>query len=170
MSRCLYQTDVPTNIRFSYRTDRRCRAALHHANILRRATIKRLVPNTDGDLLLFHKRTFRIESAEPSFAALAPLALGHSREKLLDEAELSDDGMLWKVDIDWIKEGNHKFKTWDSTILGHIKISEGPVIAEVNSENRAQRRRKEIEKRLGTLATHESTLAQTLEQMRKNTP
>jgi len=30
--------------------------------------------------------------------------------------------------------------------------------------------RKEIEKRLGTLATHESTLAQTLEQMRKNTP
>lgn len=43
------------------------------------------------------------------------------------------------------------------------------MIAEVNSENRAKRMRKEIEKRLGTLATHESTLAQTLEQMRKNT-
>ena len=113
---------------------------------------------------------FRIESAEAAFDALAPLAVGHSREELLDDAELSDDGKLRKVDIDWIKKGNRKFKTWDNTVLGHIKISEGRVIAEVNSENRAKRIRKEIEKRLGTLATHESTLAQTLEQMRKNTP
>jgi hypothetical protein len=126
--------------------------------------------NTDGDLLLFHTLTFRIESAEAAFDALAPLAVGHSREELLDDAELSDDGKLRKVHIDWIKAGNRKFKTWDNTILGHIKISEGRVIAEVNSENRAKRMRKEIEKRLGSLATHVSTLAQTLEQMRKNTP
>ena len=105
--------------------------------------------NTDGDPLLFHTLTFRIESAEAAFDALAPLAVGHSREELLDDAELSDDGKLRKVDIDWIKEGNRKFKTWDNTILGHIKISEGRVIAEVNSENRAKRMRKEIEKRLG---------------------
>src|ERR1700745_1414471 len=126
--------------------------------------------NTDGDPLLFHALTFRIESAEAAFDALAPLAVGRSREELLADAELSDDGKLRKVDIDWIKEGNRKFKTWDNTILGHIKISEGRVIAEVNSENRAKRICKEIEKRLGTQATHESTLAQTLEQMRKNTP
>src|SRR5260370_37437755 len=124
--------------------------------------------NTDGDPLLFHTLTFRIESAEAAFDALAPLAVGHSREDLLDDAELMDDWRLRKVDIDWIKEGNRKFKTWDNTILVHIKISEGRVIVEVNSENRAKRMRKEIEKRLGTLATHESTLAQTLEQMRKN--
>jgi len=126
--------------------------------------------NTDGDPLLFHTLTFRIESAEAAFDALAQLAVGHSREELLDDAELSDDGKLRKVDIDWIKEGNRKFKTWDNTILGHIKISEGHVIAEVNSENRAKRLRKEIEKRLGAMVAHESTLAQTLEQMRKNTP
>ena len=77
---------------------------------------------------------------------LAPLAVGHSREELLDDAELSDDGKLRKVDIDWIKEGNRKFKTWHKTILGHIKISEGRVIAEVNSENRAKRLRREIAK------------------------
>src|SRR5260370_23383122 len=126
--------------------------------------------NTDGDLLLFHTLTFRIESAEAAFDALATLAVGHSREELLDDAELSDDGKLRKVDIDWIKEGNRKIKTWYTTILGHIKISEGRVIAEGNSENRAKRIRNGTEKRLGTLATHESTLAQTLEQMRKNTP
>src|ERR1700757_622145 len=126
--------------------------------------------NTDGDPLLFHALTFRIESAEAAFDALAPLAVGRSCEELLGDAELSDDGKLRKVDIDWIKEGNRKFKTWDNTILGHIKISEGCAIAEVNSENRAKRMRKEIAKRLGSLAVHESTIAQTLEEMRKNTP
>jgi hypothetical protein len=126
--------------------------------------------NTDGDPLLFHTLTFRIESAEAAFDALAPLAVGRSRKELLDDAELGSDGKLRKVDIDWIKEGNRKFKTWDNTILGHINISEGLVIAEVNSENRAKRLRKEIEQRLGSLAVHDSTLAQTLEEMRKNAP
>jgi len=126
--------------------------------------------NTDGDPLLFHTLAFRIESAEAAFDALAPLAVGRSREELLDDAELGDDGKLRKVDIDWIRGGNRKFKTWDNTILGHIKISDEHVIAEVNSENRAMRLRKEIEKRLGSLAVHESTVAQTLEEMRKNTP
>jgi hypothetical protein len=126
--------------------------------------------NTDGDPLLFHTLTFRIDSAEAAFDALAPLAVGRSRKELLDDAELDTDGKVRKVDIDWIKEGNRKFKTWDNTILGHIKISEGLVIAEVNSENRAKRLRKEIEKRLGSLAVHDSTLAQTLEEMRKNAP
>ena len=75
--------------------------------------------------------------------------MGRSREELLDDAELDEDGKLRKVNFDWIKEGNRKFKTWDNTILGHVKISEGRVIAEVNSENRAKRLRKQIEKRLG---------------------
>ena len=126
--------------------------------------------NTDGDPLLFHTLTFRIESAEAAFDALVPLAVGRSREELLDDTELGDDGKLRKATIDWIKEGNRKFKTWDNTILGHIKISEGRVIAEVNSESRAKRLRKEIEKRLESLAVHESTVAQTLEEMRKNAP
>jgi len=126
--------------------------------------------NTDGDPLLFHTLTFRIESAEAAFDALAPLAVGRLREELLDDAELGGDGKLRKVNIDWIREGNRKFKSWDNTILGHIKISGRLVIAEVNSESRAKRLRKEIEKRLGSLAVHESTVAQTLEEMRENAP
>jgi Protein of unknown function (DUF2384) len=123
--------------------------------------------NTDGDPLLFHTLTFRIESAEAAFDALAPLALGRSREQLLDEAELSDDGKLRKVDIDWVKKGNRKNKTWDNTIMGHIQVSAGLLTAEVNSERRAKRLRREIEKRLGAMAIHESTLVQTLEEMRE---
>jgi hypothetical protein len=74
------------------------------------------------------------------------------------------------VDFDWIREGNRRFKSWDNTILGHINISANRLIAEVNSENRAKRLRKEIEKRLGSSAVHESTIAQTLEEMREHMP
>jgi hypothetical protein len=126
--------------------------------------------NTDGDPLLFHTLMFRIASTQAAFDALAPLAVGRSREELLDDAELDDDGKLRKVNINWIKEGNRKFNTWDNTILGHIKIAEGLLTADVNSENRANRLRKEIEKRLGSTAVHQSTLVQTLEEMKKTTP
>jgi hypothetical protein len=126
--------------------------------------------NTDGDPLLFHKLTFNIDSEEAAFEALAPLAMGRSREQLLDDAELDESGKLRSVDFDWIRKGNRKIKSWDNTILGHIKIFERCLVAEVNSENRAKQLRKEIEKRLDSQAVHESTTAQTLEEMRKNLP
>jgi hypothetical protein len=126
--------------------------------------------NTDGDPLLFHTLTFRVESAQTAFETLASLAVGRSREELLDDAELDVSGKLSSVNFDWIRQGNRKFNTWDNTILGQIKIAGRRVIAEVNSENRAKRLRKEIEKRLGSMAAHESTLAKTLDEMRKNQP
>jgi SEC-C motif/Protein of unknown function (DUF2384) len=126
--------------------------------------------NTDGAPLLFHTMTFRIESAESAFEALAPLAVGRSREELLDDAEIAEGGKLRRISFDWIREGNRKFKSWENTILGHINISEGHLVAEVNSENRAKQLRKEIEKRLGSQAVQESTHAQTLEEMRENAP
>ena len=149
---------------------------LRHADLIRatylnirdRVFLPPVLCNTDGDPLLFHTLRFRIESAEAAFDALSPLAVGRSREELLDDAELGEDGKLRSVAIDWIKEGNRKFKTWDNTILGHIKISGELVIADVNSENRAKRLRKEIERRLGAMAVHESTLVQTLDDMRKH--
>jgi hypothetical protein len=139
-----------------------------YLNIRDRLFLPPVLCNTDGDPLLFHTLRFRIESAEAAFDALYPLAVGRSREELLDDAELGEDGKLRSAAIDWIKEGNRKFKTWDNTILGHIKISGELVIADVNSENRAKRLRKEIEQRLGATAAHESTLVQTLDDMRKH--
>jgi hypothetical protein len=126
--------------------------------------------NTDGDSLLFHTMTFRIQSADSAFEALATLAVGRSRAELLDDAEIFDGGKLRSIDFDWLREGNRKFKSWENTILGHIKISERHLVAEVNSENRAKQLRKEIEKRLGSQAVHENTLAQTLDEMRQNAP
>jgi hypothetical protein len=126
--------------------------------------------NTDGDPLVFHTLSFRIESAEAAFEALAPLAEGRSRDDLLSDAKLDKDGKLRRVEFDWLKRGNRKFSTWDNTILGSIKISHHSLVAEVNSEKRAVRLRKEIEKRLGPSVVHQGTVARTPDELLKNSP
>jgi hypothetical protein len=126
--------------------------------------------NTDGDPLLFHTLTFQIGSPGVAFEALAALAWGFSKEDLLGNAELDDDGAIRGVEFDWIKKGNRKIEAWDNTILGHIKISGQTLTADVNSKERAEKLHKEIHKRLGILAVHQSTKAQTPEEMMKNAP
>lgn len=126
--------------------------------------------NTDGDPLVFHTLTFQIGSAESALEALAPLAEGRSKEELLDDAEFDEEGKLRSVSFDWLKKGNSKISSWDNTILGNIKISHDSLVAEVNSEKRAKRLRGEIEKRLGASATHQRTVAQTVDEMVAKSP
>jgi hypothetical protein len=124
--------------------------------------------NTDGDPYVFHTLTFRIGSAQVAFGALASLAWGESREDLLEGADVAADGTLRSVEFDWRKKGNAMHKTWDNTILGHIKISGRTLVADVNSANRAAKLRGEIERRLGMMAVHQGTRVETPEQMLKN--
>ena len=121
--------------------------------------------NTDGDLIVFHTLTFRISSAQVAFDALAPLAWGQSKQDLLDGAELNGDGSLKEVAIDWRKKGNKMHKTWDNTILGHLKIVGRSLVVEVNSTKRAEKIREEIDRRLGFHAIHLSTISKTPEEM-----
>jgi hypothetical protein len=123
--------------------------------------------NTDGDPLHFHTLTFRVGSVACAFQALAPLAVGFSPEDLLEQAELDESGEILSVEFDWLKRGNRKMKAWENTILGSIKISKGRLVAEVNSAERAQRLRQEIEERLGLAGTHESTVSHTLDGLRE---
>jgi SEC-C motif len=126
--------------------------------------------NTDGDPLVFHTLKFRIESPEAAFEALAPLAMGRSKEDLLAEAEFDETGRLRAVNFDWLKQGNKKIPTWDNTILGSINISRGTLIAEVNSKKRAERLRNEIAKRLGGNATHQRTVRETADELIARSP
>ncbi len=126
--------------------------------------------NTDGDPLVFHTLKFRIESPEKAFEGLAPLAFGQSKEELLEDAEFDKNGKLRSVAFDWRKKGNAKIPSWDNTILGHLRISGRSLVAEVNSENRAIRFRAEVEKRLGASAVHQSTTAQTADEMLAKAP
>jgi hypothetical protein len=120
--------------------------------------------NTDGDPFVFHTLTFRVGSAQVAFDALAPLAWAMAKKDLLDGAEWNGDGSLKSVNFDWIVKGNPMHKTWDNTILGHLKISGRSLVAEVNSAQRAKRIREEVERRLGIFATHLSTTSQTPEE------
>lgn len=126
--------------------------------------------NTDGDPLHFHTLTFGTESAEAAFKALAPLAVGRTKKEVLDDAELDKEGKIRSVEFDWLKKGNRKISTWENTILGSFRISEHSLIVEVNSEKRAKRIRAKIEKRLGGTATHQSTVAKTVEEMLAESP
>jgi hypothetical protein len=131
--------------------------------------------NTDGDPLILHTLTFRTGSAHAAFEALAPLARGASKKELLAGAEMDDDGTLRSVEIPWLKKGNQIHKEWENTILGHIKISGRSLVVDVNSEKRAATICKEIERRLGILATHQRTVTQRPEAMvekakRRRTP
>jgi hypothetical protein len=123
--------------------------------------------NTDGEPLHFHTLTFRVGSVALAFQALAPLAVGFSREELLEHAEWDESGELVGVEFDWLKRGNRTMKTWENTILGSIKMSKGRCVAEVNSAERARRLRQEIEGRLGLAGTHESTVSRTLDGLRE---
>jgi hypothetical protein len=126
--------------------------------------------NTDGDPLHFHTLTFSIGSAEAAFDALAPLAVGRSKEELLEGAEFDEAGKLRSLEFDWLKKGNRKMSTWENTILGSIRIKGHSLMAKVNSEERAQQIRAEIEKRLRGTATHQSTIAKTADEMLAQSP
>ncbi|MFP5230852.1 MAG: hypothetical protein ACLGXA_24820 [Acidobacteriota bacterium] len=121
--------------------------------------------NTDGEPLLLHTLTFRVGSAQLAFDALFPLSLAESREDLLDDARIDDDGTLLEAEIPWMVPGNKMHATWENTILGHIRISGRTLTVEVNSAARAERIRREIEKRLGSYALHQGTQTQSPQEM-----
>lgn len=59
-------------------------------------------------------------------------------------------------------------KNWDNTILGHIKIEKNELLIEVNSDKRAKKAKKEIEKRLGEKVTYSATRIETPEKVLKS--
>jgi hypothetical protein len=109
--------------------------------------------NTDGDPI--ELTTLRFDLAMPmdeAFDALAPMARLPGAEFIEDETR-DASGALVAARLNWVKTGNRKIKSWDNTILGHLRLEDGRLIADVNSHRRAERLKKEIAKRLGGRAT-----------------
>lgn len=126
-----------------------------------------MLHNTDGEPLEMHTMKFELRlSPTDAFDLLAPL-LGGVREKedVLAENESGASHGLPTIDFAWYKRGNKKMKSWDNTILGHLKLSPGLLVADVNSRKRAEKLRLEIETRLGLGAVHKETLVQTAKDM-----
>lgn len=119
--------------------------------------------NTDGEPLEMHTMKFELRlSPADAFDLLAPL-LGGVREKedVLAENEYGASDEPGTIAFNWYKKGNKKMKSWDNTILGHLKLSPGLLVADVNSRRRVETLRREIETRLGLGVVHKETLVQT---------
>lgn len=120
--------------------------------------------NTDGDSLLPHRLVYEIDSPRAAFDALSPLCLTSTGEELLAEAGFDPKGELRDIEFSWQKRGNEKNKSWDNTILGHIRIAGREMNIEVNSETRAHKIRALVEEMLPG-ARYKTTLIESLQAM-----
>jgi len=122
--------------------------------------------NTDGEPFSLHKLVFDL-NAPPhvAFDVLKHLALDELDEDLLSDATRDSDGKLTRVRFSWKKRGNKKHAGWDNTVLGWIEIEGTRLIAEVNSEARADAIRKNIETALGNGVRYRTSEIQSPERM-----
>lgn len=120
--------------------------------------------NTDGDPMLPHRLVYEIDSPRAAFDALSPLCLTDTAEELLAEAGFDAHGELRSVEFSWQKRGNEKNKSWENTVLGHIKIDGRSMNIEVNSENRAKKIRTLVEEMLPG-ARYKTTVIESLQAM-----
>ena len=122
--------------------------------------------NTDGEPLSLHKLVFDLNAPpQAAFDALKHLALDELDEDLLADATRDSEDKLTRVRFSWKKRGNKKHAGWDNTVLGWIEIDGTRLIAEVNSEARADAIRKKIETALGEDIRYRASEIQSPERM-----
>jgi hypothetical protein len=122
--------------------------------------------NTDGEPLLLHKLVFELSvPPQAAFDALKHLALDELDEDLLGDATRDSEDKLTRVRFSWTKHGNKKHAGWGNTVLGWIEIDGMCLIAEANSEARADAIRKKIETALGECIRYRVSEIQSPERM-----
>ena len=113
-------------------------------------TMPRLV-NTDGEPLQPHKLIYDIDGAETAVRKLADLSAIDTLDEIIDAAEKDNHGTIKRAQLDWSRE-NTAAGDGSGTILGHIEIGRKRLTVSVNSANRAQAIREEIDRRMGATA------------------
>ena len=122
--------------------------------------------NTDGEPFSPHKLVFDLNSPpQAAFDALKHLALDELDEDLLADATRDCKDELTRVRFSWKKRGNKKHPGWGNTVLGWIEIDGPRLIAEVNSQARADAIRKTIETALGEDVRYRASEIQSPERM-----
>ena len=119
--------------------------------------------NTDGDPLSMRRLIFAIDSPAAAFQALKGLAVGHSEEELLQDAEYAADGELRRVAFNWTRRGNSQQKGREITVLGRIDLEGTQLAAEVNSAERAAEFKRLVSEQLGEKARYRVTEIQSKE-------
>lgn len=105
--------------------------------------------NTDGNPLEFHRLIYEVSSTEEAFVKLSDLCVTIDSVELYADAELDDNGRIIRVEIPWDRQGHKTSPGMPNTVLGSISINGHRLTAEVNSAERAEALRQEIDTRLG---------------------
>jgi hypothetical protein len=123
------------------------------------------IRNTDGEPLEPRTLYFDVESAQGAFDALVSLAVGTSREELLEEAKFDARGALVEALIPWVKRTDPKRSSLETVLMGRLRIKDQKLIVEVNSAGRAKAIRALIEKSLAGRVRYRRTRRQPIEKV-----
>jgi hypothetical protein len=124
-----------------------------------------VILNTDGDPMNVHTIHYEIDSPDLAFSRLSDLCVTESEETLRSAAQLDAEGGIVHIEIPWTRKGYRKNSALENTILGSLVIEGRNLKVTVNSAERAERIRKEIETRLGKGAKYKTTVFQSTEYM-----
>jgi hypothetical protein len=122
--------------------------------------------NTDGDVLQLTK-LYYILTCPPrqAFNALATLSLAEDVDAFIQEGKLDKHGELVSIELPWLKKGNLTHASWENTVMGHMAIDGNLLTIDVNSQERADEIKCELESRLGNQASFRNALIQSSEKM-----
>jgi hypothetical protein len=126
--------------------------------------------NTDGHPLEFHRLIYEVRSAAEAFEKLCDLCVTMKPEELDTDAKRDKTGRIIQVEFPWDRMGHKASPGMSNTILGHIVIDGRRLTAEVNSAERAETLRHEIDVRLGGDARFKVDEIQDLDAMMSKSP
>ena len=107
--------------------------------------------NTDGDPMEFHRLIYEIHSTDEAFEKLCDLCVTMTPEELSAGAQRDNAGRIVRVEFPWDRLGHKKMSGMPNTVLGRIVLDGQRLIAEINSAERAEALRREIDSRLGNV-------------------
>lgn len=119
--------------------------------------------NSDGERLEPRTLYFDVDSAQVAFDVLAPLAIGSTREELLEDGKFDRNGVLVEAMVPWIKRTDGKRVGLETVLMGRIRIKDRKLTVKVNSVARAKVIRALIERSLAGRVRYRRTRKQPLE-------
>jgi hypothetical protein len=112
--------------------------------------------NTDDEDYVVNDIYFSLAcTPQEAFNLLVDMS-GLDKNEILQDG-IFEQGQLIEIDFQWVKKGNSIHKKWDNTILGHINIKKDKLKISVNSNERAEQARQEIEARLKDKVSYYTT-------------
>jgi hypothetical protein len=124
--------------------------------------------NTDGEKLAFHEITWHCDDREHVLAALRPLGGEEGYAEALEGATRDQSGAVVAATLRWIRETENERGSnalLSSTVLATLSLEGTRLRAEVNSADRAERLRAEVERLAGPLVRHRATVVRSMRRL-----